>query len=195
MFGKVGVYMSNSSMKTQKNNSKYAEDWVPVRDIANGMIILDNKQKVAGLKIKPKNIFILDQNSQDRCIMGLKNFYNTIDFEFWLISTDRPVDMSSYLAKLQILYNDVQNQAIRKLISQDIQKANSFLENDVTDTEFYILFKDVDDTLIQKKLRNLITGLANCGLESEITSNSDMRVLLDSFLNGKASTDFRTVIS
>ncbi len=187
--------MSNSSKKTQKNNSKYTEDWVPVRDIVNGMIILDNKQKVAGLKIKPKNIFILDQNSQDRCIMGLKNFYNTIDFEFWLISTDRPVDMSSYLAKLQILYNDVQNQAIRKLISQDIQKANSFLENDVTDTEFYILFKDVDDSLIQKKLRNLITGLANCGLESEITSNSDMRVLLDSFLNGKASTDFRTVIS
>ncbi len=182
-------------MKMQKNNSKYAEDWVPVRDIVNGMIILDNRQKVAGLKIKPKNIFILDQNSQDRCIMGLKNFYNTIDFEFWLISTDRPVDMSSYLAKLQILYNDVQNQAIRKLISQDIQKANSFLENDVTDTEFYILFKDVDDSLIQKKLRTLITGLANCGLESEITSNSDMRVLLDSFLNGKASTDFRTVIS
>ena len=182
-------------MKMQKNNSKYAEDWVPVRDIVNGMIILDNRQKVVGLKIKPKNIFILDQNSQDRCIMGLKNFYNTIDFEFWLISTDRPVDMSSYLAKLQILYNDVQNQAIRKLISQDIQKANSFLENDVTDTEFYILFKDVDDSLIQKKLRNLITGLANCGLESEITSNSDMRVLLDSFLNGKASTDFRTVIS
>lgn len=182
-------------MKMQKNNSKYAEDWVPVRDIVNGMIILDNRQKVVGLKIKPKNIFILDQNSQDRCIMGLKNFYNTIDFEFWLISTDRPVDMSSYLAKLQILYNDVQNQAIRKLISQDIQKANSFLENDVTDTEFYILFKDVDDSLIQKKLRNLITGLANCGIESEITSNSDMRVLLDSFLNGKASTDFRTVIS
>ena len=86
-------------MKMQKNNSKYAEDWVPVRDIVNGMIILDNRQKVAGLKIKPKNIFILDQNSQDRCIMGLKNFYNTIDFEFWLISTDRPVDMSSYLAK------------------------------------------------------------------------------------------------
>lgn len=197
IYGKVGVFMKDSLMKAQKNNmgSKYTEDWIPVSDISNGMIILDNKIKVAGIKIKPKNIFILDQASQDACILGLKNFYNMIDFEFWLIAADRPVDISGYLAKLQLLYNEVQNPVMRKMISQDMKKANEFMDNNVTDTEYYILFKDSDMNLIQKKLKTLITGLANCGLESEITSNNDLRILLDVFLNGRVQTDFRTVIS
>ena len=45
-----------------------------------------------------------------------------LDFEFWIVVADRPVDVALYLSKLQLLYNDTQNPAIRKLINQDIQK-------------------------------------------------------------------------
>ena len=46
--GKVGVCMNDSSKTTKKINysSQYTESWIPVRDITNGMIILDNKFKV-----------------------------------------------------------------------------------------------------------------------------------------------------
>lgn len=189
--------MNNSSMmnKSQKSSSRYTEDWVPVRDISNGMIVLDNKLNVTGVKIKPRNIFILEQSMQDAIINGLKNFYNTIDFDFWLISTDRPVDISGYLAKLQVLYNQTQSPVIKKLINQDIQKANSFMENNVTDTEYYILFKEGNIEMINKKIRTIITGLANCGLEATQTSNQDLRVILDSFLNGGSTSNFGTVVS
>lgn len=183
-----------SSSKT-KNQSKYTEDWIPVRAIENGMIILDNKSRVTGIKIKPRNIFILDQGTQDNVIIGLKNFYNTIDFEFWLISADRPVDISGYLARLQLLYNQTSSPAIRKLINQDIIKANNFMDNNVTDTEYYILFKEKKADMIQKKLRTLISGLANCGLDSTQTSNEDLRTILDNFLNGGVKTEFGTVVS
>lgn len=188
--------MNGSSMnnRNQKSSSKYTEDWIPVRDIANGMIILDNKLNVTGVKIKPRNIFILDQNMQDAIILGLKNFYNTIDFEFWLISADKPVDISSYLAKLQVLYNRTQSPIIKKLINQDIQKANYFMDNNVTDTEYYILFKEGNIEMVNKKIRTLITGLANCGLEATQTSNQDLRVVLDNFLNSGMTTTFGTVV-
>ena len=106
------------------------------------MIELDNKQKVTGVKIRPRNIFILDKITQDNIIASLKTFYDTLDFEFWLISADRPVDISGYLANLQVLYNETNDARKRKLINQDIDKANSFMNNNVTDTEYYILFKD-----------------------------------------------------
>ena len=48
-----------------RTNSKYTEDWLPVRNIANGMIELDNKFKVTGVKIRPRNIFILDSASRN----------------------------------------------------------------------------------------------------------------------------------
>ena len=38
-------------------------------------------------------------------IISLKNFYNMIDFEFWLVVADRPVDVSVYLSQLQLLFN------------------------------------------------------------------------------------------
>lgn len=180
---------------TVANTSKYTEDWIPVKAIENGMIILDNKMRVTGVKIRPRNIFILDQSTQNNVIIGLKNFYNTVDFDFWLISADRPVDITGYLARLQLLYNQTQSPVIRKMINQDIMKANNFMDNNVTDTEYFILFKEKNQEMIQKRLRTIITGLANCGLDSSQTSNEDLRTILDNFLNGGMRTDFGTVTS
>ena len=185
--------MKNSDVKS--NGARFTEDWLPIKNIANGAIFLDNKMKVTGVKIKPRNIFILDQGTQDNVIIALKNFYNTIDFEFWLISADRPVDLNNYLSRLQLLYNQTPNPAVRKLINQDIDKANTFMNNNITDTEYYILFKDKNDDMIQKRLRTLITGLANAGLEAVQVSNDDLRIILDNFLNGGMTTNFGTVIS
>ena len=196
IYGEVGVFMKNSQLTTNtKSSSKYTEDWIPIKAISNGTILLDNKLKVTGVKIRPRNIFILDQQSQDSALIALKNFYNTIDFEFWLISADRPVDLNNYLARLQLLYNQTPNPAVRKLINQDIEKANNFMNNNITDTEYYILFKEKNDDIIQKRLRTLVTGLANSGLEASQVSNDDLRVILDNFLNGGMTTNFGTVIS
>ena len=126
----------------KKMSSKYTEDWVPVRDIVNGTILLENKLVVTGVKVMPRNIFILDEQSQANIMTGLKNFYNQLDFEFWLVCADRPVDITVYLSQLQLLYNETQQPAIRKLIMEDINKGNNFINNNVVDTEYYILFKE-----------------------------------------------------
>ena len=189
--------MNNSStMKKTKNNTKRpsTENWVPIKDITDGCIVTTNGMKVTGVKIRPRNIFILDKISQDNTIIALKNFYNMIDFEFWLISADKPVDITDYLARLQVLYNQTTSPVARKLIMQDVDKANEFIEDGVTDTEYYILFREKNNELIQKKLRTLLTGLANAGLEATQTSNQDLRVILENFLNGGMGTEFGTVM-
>lgn len=185
--------------KKQVVNSKaqkYAENWLPIRSIANGAIVLDNGTNVVGVKIRPKNIFILDYESQSNIIFNLRNFYNTIDYEFWLMIADRPVDINVYLSQLQLLYNSAQNPAMRKLIIEDINKANLFMRKEVsvTDTEYFILFKDKRPAIIQKRIQSLITGLASCGLQATQTTNDDLRTLLDGFLNGGKTTEFGAVI-
>ena len=191
MYGKVGVYTMSS--KTV-NSSKYTEDWIKVKNITNGTIELENKFKVTGVKIRPRNIFILDQVTQNNIIAALKTFYDTIDFEFWLISADRPVDISAYLANLQVLYNQTTDAKKIKLINQDIEKANLFMRDNVTDTEFYILFKDKNMDILQKRIRAVILGLSNCGLDSVQVSNADLRIVLDSFLNSGMNTENKVVM-
>ena len=101
-------------------NSASTENWITVKEINNNAIVLDNKKLVSGIKVLPRNIFIMDEISQNRVIDELRKFYNQIDFEFWLICADRPVDITVYLSQLQLLYNQEQSPAIRKLIAEDI---------------------------------------------------------------------------
>lgn len=51
---------------------------------------------VTGVKVMPKNIFIMDPGTQQNTIYQLRNFYNSIDYEFWLLIADRPVDIDVY---------------------------------------------------------------------------------------------------
>jgi hypothetical protein len=180
----------------QKNlKSKYTNDnFVPVKSITNGMIILDNNQKVTGIKIMPRNIFIADQDTQNAIIANLRNVYNMIDYEFWIIAADRPVDINVFLSQLQLLYNSVQDQAKKKLILEDINKANLFMNNNIVDTEYFLLFKETNQDVALKKIRQLINAFASAGLNSHQVTNDDLRIILDNFLNGGQTTTFGTVI-
>lgn len=180
-------------MAKKQTKSKYTD--IPVKNIANGMIVLDNKLKVSGVKIMPRNIFILDPGTQSAIISNLKTVYNVIDYEFWIIAADRPVDINVYLSELQVLYNSSVSPVQRKIISEDMEKGNMFIKNSVVDTEYYLLFKHKDDEIIQKRIRNLINNFAAAGLTAVQTSNDDLRMILDNFLNGGQTTNFGTVFA
>jgi hypothetical protein len=178
-------------------SSKFSEDWLPIKSIQNGMIILEGNYLVTGIKIEPKNIFILDEQSQNNVIFNLRNFYNIINYEFWLIVADRPVDINLYLSQLHLQFEEAPTQIARKLVAQDIEKAELFGSGVVNavDTEYYILFRDKSTEVLQKRVQTLISQLASTGLVSRQVSQDDLKFLLQNFLNGGVKNDFGTVMS
>ena len=179
--------------KTVKSNSAFTENWVKIKSIKNGIITLPNKDMITGVKIEPRNIFILDSISQDNIINALRNCYNTFNFEFWLIAADRPVDISVYTSQLELLLNEPISPVRRKMIMQDLDKADMFINNQVVDTEYYLLFKDSRMEMLQEKLRAMVNGLASASLLATPTTDDDLRVILDGFLNGGVRSDFGVV--
>ena len=184
-------------MATKNISSKYTEDWIPIKDIKDGMVLLEGNYYVTGIRIEPKNIFILDYQEQNNILFNLRTFYNSIDFEFWLIVCDRPVDINMYLAQLQLMDANSQSPQIRKLIRQDIDKGESFRNSTVNavDTEYYILFRDKNVDVLQKRIHTLISNLAVSGLNSRKVTNEDLRTIFDSFFNGNMKSEFGTVMS
>jgi len=195
--------MENKQAK--KNNDFIStEDWLPLVDIKNGMMEvkgtpLTGHQYVTGVRIEPKNIFIADSQVQNNTLTGLRDFYNTLDYEFWLICCDRPVDINLYRSELEIMYAQEENPNIRKMINEDIQKCDQFVgpQINAVDTEFYILFKDsVKNTdVIMKKIHSLISNLASAGLNSRQTTDEDLRVILDSFFNDSLKIEYGSVMT
>lgn len=179
----------------QKRPTKpYTENWVNVRGIKDGMIFLKTRELVCGVKVEPRNIFILEQTQQENIINALKNCYNTLNFEWWLVVADKPVDISIYQSQLELLLSQQTDPRRRKIVSQDIAKAKMFIDNQIVDIEFYVLFKERKPEMVEEKVRMLVNGFANAGLVASQTTNDDLRVILDNFLNGGVRTDFRTVV-
>ena len=98
------------------------------------------------------------------------------------------------MSQMQLLLNDTTSPAIRKLIMQDIEKGETFIRNNVVDTEYFFLFKGKDTELLQKQVRQMISGLGTCGLNASLISNEDLKLLLENFLNGGTNTEFGTVM-
>ncbi len=189
-----GNQVPNKVNQNKKMTSPYTEDWINIKGIKDGVIFLPNREMVTGVKIYPKNIFILDPLQQESVLNAMRNFYNLMNFEFWMISADRPVDISVYQSQLQLMLQNATNPAQIKIIAQDIDKANMFINNQVVDTEYYILFKENNTDEMNRKIRLIINGLASSGLNSSQTSNDDLRMILDNFLNGGIKTEFGTVV-
>ena len=94
-----------AKMNDNAQTETAASVWATVRQITSGVIVLNSGELVSGVKVIPRNIFIMQQDDTNAIIYALSKFYDSIDFEFWLISADRPVDIANYLATLQIQYN------------------------------------------------------------------------------------------
>ena len=196
--------MSKKNKQSKSDNSKYTEDWLPIKSIQGGYItvpggLLEGDQIVTGVRIEPKNIFITDSETQDLTITALRNFYNTMDYEFWLICCDRPVDINLYRSELEIKFNEEQTPQKRKLILQDLKKIDMFIgpEINAVDTEYYLLFKDnaKERERIQKRIHNIIGGFASAGLNARQLTDEDVSVLLDSFFNDSKKVEFGTVMT
>ena len=69
------------------------------------------------------------------------------------------------------------------------------MNNNIVDTEYFLLFKHRDQELLQKRIRTLINQFANAGMTAYQITNDDARIILDNFLNGGQTTNFGTVIS
>ena len=195
------MFMSQQNVRPQqagnaqaRPSKPYTENWVNVRGIKDGMIFLKSKELVCGVKVEPRNIFILEQQNQDNIINALKNCYNTLNFEWWLVVADKPVDISIYQSQLELLLSQQTDPRRRKIVSQDIAKAKMFIDNQIVDIEFYVLFKERKPEMVDEKVRMLVNGFAGAGLVASKTTNDDLRVILDNFLNGGVRTDFRTVV-
>ena len=183
--------------KTNNNSFISTEDWLPLIDIKDGMMEVKGtpvtgRQFVSGIRIEPRNIFITDVQNQINVINHLRDFYNTLDYEFWLVCCDRPVDINLYKSELEVMYVQEEDPKIRKLIGEDLEKCDMFIgpQINAVDTEYYILLKESvkNKEVLIKKIQNLISNLARAGLNSRQVTNEDLRVILDAFFNDSLRT-------
>lgn len=120
--------------------TKAAQDFVPIKEIRDGLVIL----KDGGLRIilmtSSLNFALKSAEEQTAIINSYQNFLNSLDFPIQIFVQSRDIDIEPYIVSLQQALEEQPNELLQLQIKEYI----GFIKNLVTNTDivtktFYVV--------------------------------------------------------
>ena len=141
-------------------NQASTQQFVPVRDIRNGVVILKNGQMNRVLLASSINFALKSLDEQTAILRQFQSFLNTIDFSLQIYVQSRQLDISPYLDQLQAREAEQYNDLMRIQLREYIQFIKTFTkEVDVMSKNFFIIVPYTPVELnIKSNFSSLITG-------------------------------------
>jgi type IV secretory pathway VirB4 component len=118
-------------MPTQASNkpvSKSTQEFVPVNEVRDGIVILKDKSLRAILLASSINFALKSEDEQTAFIIQFQNFLNSLDFSCQIFVQSRMLDIRPYIASLEVAYKNQLDDLMRIQIREYIQFIKSFTE-------------------------------------------------------------------
>lgn len=110
-------------------NAKATQEFVPIKEIRDGIIVLKNGDLRAIVLANSVNLSLKSNDEQTATIMQFQNFLNTIDFPIQISAQSRRLDIRPYLLTLEERIK-VQSEPLLKIQTREyIDFIRNFTEN------------------------------------------------------------------
>ena len=124
-------------MATRKAST---QDFVPLRDVRNNVVILKNGQLCTVLIASSINFALKSIDEQRAILQQFQAFLNTIDFSLQFYTQSRRLDIEPYLKKLEGRESQQDNDLMRIQLREYIQFIRTFVsEVDVMTKNFFVV--------------------------------------------------------
>jgi len=121
-------------------SAKAAQDFVPVREVRDGIIILKDGGLRAVLMASSLNFALKSEDEQNAFIVQFQNFFNALDFSVQIYIQSRELDIRPYLATLEEAYKGTLDDLMRIQIREYIQFIRSFVEGaNIMTKQFFVV--------------------------------------------------------
>ncbi len=177
--------------KEQINNDS-TESLVPVKNISDGIIQLNNGKYVTVLEVLPLNFYLKSELEQKNIISGFAAWLKIAPSRLQIVAQTRPADIDAFCERLEDYYNSEPNENCRKMIFEDAQLVNYIAENQAVTRRFYIVLPyeggSAEMSVICDEMSDTVNTarqyLEACGLETVTHTNEDIFLyeLLSGFL-------------
>jgi hypothetical protein len=111
-----------------KPTSKSTQDFVPVSEVRDGIIVLKDKSLRAVLLASSLNFALKSEDEQTAFIVQFQNFLNSLDFSTQIFVQSRMLDIRPYIATLEVAYKGQLDDLMRIQIREYIEFIKSFTE-------------------------------------------------------------------
>ena len=121
--------------------SKAAQDFVPVKEIRDGIVILKDGSMRAIVMASSVNFALKSGEEQQAIIMQFQSFLNGLDFSIQICIQSRALDIRPYISMLEGRYKDELGDLMKMQIREYIQFVKNFVEqtNIMTKTFFVVI--------------------------------------------------------
>src|SRR3989338_2581647 len=108
--------------------NKSTQDFVPVREVRDGVMILKDGSMRAILLASSLNFALKSEDEQTAFILQFQNFLNSLDFSVQIFVQSRLLDIRPYIATLEEAYKTQLDDLMRIQIREYIAFIKSFTE-------------------------------------------------------------------
>ena len=108
--------------------SQTSQDFVPVREVRDGVVILKDGGLRSVLMASSLNFALKSEDEQNAFIIQFQNFFNSLDFSVQIYVQSRELDIRPYIETLEDAYKNTLDDLMRIQIREYIEFIKSFVE-------------------------------------------------------------------
>lgn len=140
-------------------NSRATQEFVPIKEIRNGMIVLKDGSLRAVIMASSINFALKGSDEQTAIIYQFQNFLNTLDFQVQIYIQSRRLDIKPYLALLKEREALQTNELLRVQTREYIQFIKQFTDTtNIMSKSFFIVVPYQGAILTSKSTSGLFGG-------------------------------------
>ncbi|MAZ56312.1 hypothetical protein CL653_00780 [bacterium] len=152
------------------NQNQATQNFVPIRDIRDGVVILKNGQMNKVLLASSINFALKSSDEQAAILHNFQGFLNTLDFSLQIYVQSRRLDIQPYLQLMQSREEEQYNDLMRIQLREYMKFVETFVkEVDIMSKNFFVV---VPYTPIDTNLKSNLSGLLGRKADRSIDKQS-----------------------
>lgn len=126
-------------MQSQKQLGKAAQNLIRIREIRDGIAILQDGTMRSSLMVSSINFALKSEEEQNAIIYAYQDFLNALDFPLQMTVSSRKLDITPYLEEVKLLRDKQENDLLRLQMDEYINFVAELVKNsDIMTKTFFI---------------------------------------------------------
>ena len=162
----------------QARTARSTQDFVPVREIRDGVVVLMDGSLRAVLMASSLNFGLKSSDEQDSIIFQFQNFLNSLDFPIQFYIQSRELDIRPYIALMEEQYKAQLNDLLKIQTLEYIKFIQAFTENNNIMSKSFFVIVGYTPPIVAGASSSGLSGILNT-LSGSSSKKEDAKELSD----------------
>lgn len=169
------------SMAAEQQKSRAAQDFVPIKEVRGGVMVLKDGTLVGAMLASSLNFALKSNDEQAAILAQFQNFLNSLDFTVQFFVQSRKLDIRPYTALLEERYKAQTEDLMRIQVKEYIEFVKTFTERaNIMSKRFFVVVPYAPPIInVQQSVQSKIFGAGSLSARAKESGFEEHRSQLE----------------